>query len=196
MRKIWYGVISAVMLTVCLSACSGADTSANPKRAEKTITYQSESGPVEVPADPQRVIVYLSFAGHAMKLGANLVGVDQWTMMNPRYAEYLTDTEEISDEDLEEIIELDPDLIIGLSSMKNLEKMKEIAPTVTFTYGKLDYLSQFLEIGKHVTHATGSDGMFFFGCYSRIARFVCRRSCIRGGEQYPARGVAGGYVAK
>jgi len=29
-----------------------------------------------------------------------------------------------------------------------LDKLKEIAPTVTYTYGKLDYLTQILEIGK------------------------------------------------
>lgn len=49
---------------------------------------------------------------------------------------------------MEKIIELEPDLIIGLSTAKNLDKLKEIAPTVTFTYGKVDYLTQHLEIGK------------------------------------------------
>ena len=29
-----------------------------------------------------------------------------------------------------------------------MDKIKEIAPTVTFTYGKVDYLTQHLEIGK------------------------------------------------
>jgi len=56
--------------------------------------------------------------------------------------------EEVSEENLEKIIELDPDLIIGSSTTQNLDKIKEIAPTVTFTYGKVDYLTQHLEIGK------------------------------------------------
>ncbi|MEH6976906.1 ABC transporter substrate-binding protein, partial [Bacillus pseudomycoides] len=38
--------------------------------------------------------------------------------------------------------------IIGLSNIKNIDKLKKIAPTVTFTYGKVDYLTQHLEIGK------------------------------------------------
>src|SRR5699024_226560 len=29
-----------------------------------------------------------------------------------------------------------------------IDKLKEIAPTVTYTYGKLDYLEQYEEIGK------------------------------------------------
>src|SRR5699024_7477958 len=52
------------------------------------------------------------------------------------------------DEDLEEIIELEPDLIIGLSDIKNVDKLQEIAPTVTYTWGELDYLEQHIEIGK------------------------------------------------
>ncbi len=49
---------------------------------------------------------------------------------------------------MKKIIELDPDLIIGLSNIKNKDKLNEIAPTVTFTYGKVDYLTQHIEIGK------------------------------------------------
>ena len=61
---------------------------------------------------------------------------------------HLKDVEEVSDESLEKIIELNPDLIIGLSTIKNVDKLNEIAPTVTYTYGKVDYLTQHLEIGK------------------------------------------------
>lgn len=118
-----------------------------PKRKSGTITYQSENGPVEVPADPQRVLVLSSFAGNVMALDVNLVGVDSWSKMNPNFKE-LKDVEEVTDENLEKIIELNPDLIIGLSTIKNVDKLKEIAPTVTYTYGKVDYLTQHVEIGK------------------------------------------------
>ena len=92
--------------------------------------------------------MYPSFAGNVAALGVNLVGVDSWSKQNPRYDSFLKDVEEVSEENLEKIIELDPDLIIGLSTVQNLDKLKEIAPTVTFTYGKVDYLTQHLEIGK------------------------------------------------
>jgi iron complex transport system substrate-binding protein len=141
-----------LMLVLVLSACGSGNT--NEKSSEKksedkpeTITYQSENGAVEVPANPERVIVLSSFAGNVMALDVNMVGVDSWSKMNPRF-EKLKDVEEVTDENLEKIIELNPDLIIGLSNIKNVDKLKEIAPTVTFTYGKLDYLEQQLEIGK------------------------------------------------
>lgn len=141
-----------LMLVLVLSACGAEekkDSSSEKKEDDKpqTITYESENGPVEVPANPERVIVLSSFAGNVMALDVPIVGVDSWSKMNPRF-EKLQEVEEVTDENLEKIIELNPDLIIGLSNIKNVEKLKEIAPTVTFTYGKLDYLEQHLEIGK------------------------------------------------
>ncbi|MBO7748883.1 iron-hydroxamate ABC transporter substrate-binding protein [Paenibacillus sp. MWE-103] len=126
------------------------NAAASDAPATGTITYQSESGPVEVPANPQRVVVLASYAGDLISLGVNIVGADSWSMKNPRFADKLKDAKEVSDEDLEKIIELNPDLIIGLDNVKNLDKLKEIAPTVVFTYGKVDYLTQHVEIGKAV----------------------------------------------
>ncbi|MGG3574389.1 iron-hydroxamate ABC transporter substrate-binding protein [Bacillus gobiensis] len=139
-----------LVFVLILSACNSGATEkeSNSNEEKKTITYQSENGPVEVPADPQRVVVLSSFAGNVMSLGVNLVGVDSWSKDNPRFGDKLKNAEVVSDESLEKIIELEPDLIIGLSNIKNVDKLKEIAPTVTYTYGKVDYLTQHIEIGK------------------------------------------------
>ncbi|MGG3738403.1 iron-hydroxamate ABC transporter substrate-binding protein [Aeribacillus pallidus] len=142
-----------LLLVLVISACSNESTTKESQSSAKeekneTIIYQSENGPIEVPAHPERVVVLSSFAGHVMALDVNLVGVDSWSKMNPRFQEKLKDVEEVSDENIEKIIELNPDLIIGLSNIKNVDKLSQIAPTVTYTYGKLDYLTQFLEIGK------------------------------------------------
>ncbi|MEV5113092.1 iron-hydroxamate ABC transporter substrate-binding protein [Peribacillus frigoritolerans] len=150
MKKIMFPFI--LLLVLIISACGNESAekekgSASKKEKSGTITYQSENGPVEVPADPQRVLVLSSFAGNVMALDVNLVGVDSWSKMNPNFKE-LKDVEEVTDENLEKIIELNPDLIIGLSTIKNVDKLKEIAPTVTYTYGKVDYLTQHVEIGK------------------------------------------------
>lgn len=141
-----------LILVLVISACGAEEKKESPsgKKAEdkpQTITYESENGPVEVPANPERVIVLSSFSGNVMALEVPIVGVDSWSKMNPRF-EKLQGVEEVTDENLEKIIELNPDLIIGLSNIKNVDKLKEIAPTVTFTYGKLGYLEQHLEIGK------------------------------------------------
>lgn len=152
MKKIFMPVLLILVLAL-VSACGNASSNsssgeeATKEDKKETITYESESGPVEVPADPQRIVA-LSNAGDVLALGVNVVGVDTWAKSSPIYEEKLKDVEVVSDEDLEKIIELEPDLIIGSESTKNVDKLKEIAPTVTYTYGTLDYLTQHLEIGK------------------------------------------------
>ncbi|WP_257063126.1 iron-hydroxamate ABC transporter substrate-binding protein [Priestia megaterium] len=142
-----------LIFVLLISACSSGSTeskndSNKGNSGSKTITYQSENGPVKVPANPKRVVVLGSYAGNVMSLGVNIVGVDSWSKMNPRFEKKLKGVEEVSDENLEKIIKLKPDLIIGLSTTKNVDKLKKIAPTVTYTYDKVDYLTQHVEIGK------------------------------------------------
>lgn len=137
----------ALFLLLALSACVGSNVS-EESGEQATITYQSENGPIQVPANPKRVIVLSALAGNVMALDVDLVGVESWSKMNPRFEKTLKNVEEVSDESLEKIIELKPDLIIGLSTIKNVDKLKQIAPTVTYTYAKVDYLTQHLEIGK------------------------------------------------
>lgn len=140
-----------ILLTLLLAACSNDENSEKNDSAEgDTITYESETGPVEVPANPERVVVLSSYAGDLIKLGVNIVGVDTWSADNPNFQEALEGAEVISNQDLEKIIELEPDLIIGLNNIENADKLKEIAPTVLFTYGKNNYLEQHIEIGKVV----------------------------------------------
>ncbi|QFF97810.1 ABC transporter substrate-binding protein [Psychrobacillus glaciei] len=153
MKKLLMPILFLFVLILAACGNDSTDTKTDSKATEEkeeptTITYQSEEGPVEVPANPKRVVVVSSFVGNVAALGVKMVGVDSWSKQNPRYDSYLSGVEEVSEDNLEKIIELDPDLIIGLSTTQNLDKLKEIAPTVTFTYGKLDYLTQHLEIGK------------------------------------------------
>lgn len=125
-----------------------ADTTA--EAATGTVTYESENGPIEVPANPQRVVDLSSYTGSLLKFGVPVVGVDQWTKSNPNFAEQLKDVEQVSADDVEKIIELQPDLIIASSDVKNADKLKQIAPLVTYTYNKVDYLTQIEEVAKAV----------------------------------------------
>ncbi|WP_345241101.1 iron-hydroxamate ABC transporter substrate-binding protein [Pontibacillus salipaludis] len=155
MKKIQITLL--LMLALVLSACSNSaggnteeDTTKKEETGSETFTYESENGPVEVPKDPERVVVLSSFAGNLINLDVNMVGVDSWSKNNPRFQDELEGVEAVTADNLEKIIEMDPDLIIGLSTTKNIDKLKEIAPTVTYTYGKADYLEQHIEIGKLV----------------------------------------------
>ena len=140
-----------LLLILLISACGNemsTEDNSSSKTELETITYQSETGPIAVPANPQRVVVLSGYTGNVLDLGVNVVGVDTWSKNNPTFEKELKDVEEVSEDDLEKIIELEPDLIIALSTVKNLDKLSEIAPTVTYTWGKVDYLTQHIEIGK------------------------------------------------
>ncbi|UJF35754.1 iron-hydroxamate ABC transporter substrate-binding protein [Paenibacillus hexagrammi] len=149
-----------LLFTVLTSAC-GSQTASNSEAPSSplpstaaaaddkpsTITYQAENGPIQVPASPKRIVA-LTNAPNVLSLGGTLVGVDEWTNKNPLFKDKLTGIPVVSENDLEKIIEQKPDLIIAGTQTKNIDKLGQIAPTVVYTWGKLDYLNQQLEIGK------------------------------------------------
>ncbi|MFS0654570.1 iron-hydroxamate ABC transporter substrate-binding protein [Bacillus sp. 179-C3.3 HS] len=150
MKKLLFPLL--LIFVLALSACGNNSNSSSNKEKEATssdtITYQSETGPEKLPANPKRVVVLGSYTGNVISLDVNLVGVDSWSKKNPRFKKELKDVEEVTDDNIEKIMKLNPDVIIGLSNTKNVEKLKKIAPTVLFTYNKVDYLQQHIEIGK------------------------------------------------
>lgn len=143
-------ILAVMLFTACgndASVNEGPSSSVSSASDSGSFTYESELGPIEVPVHPQRIVA-LTNAPNVMSLGVTLVGVDEWTNMNPLFAEKLVGVPVVSEDNLEKILEVEPDLIITSASSKNIDKLNKIAPTVAYTWGKLDYLSQQLEIGK------------------------------------------------
>lgn len=159
MKKKILVLFTFILMMSLLVACSNKEASnenssndaeeeqENTVDVNETITYESETGPIEIPADPQRIVA-LSNAPNVHALGGQLVGIDEWTKANPLFSKALEDVAVVSENELESILAQEPDLIIAGSHMENLEELKKIAPTVIYTWGKLDYLEQQLEIGK------------------------------------------------
>ena len=154
--KKWILFLVAALMVV-ITACGNDDTTSNDpakkdkdKKASDTITYESESGPIKVPADPQRVVVLSGYVGDLLELGVNVVGMDSWSFDHPDFAKKYPDAEVVASTDFEKILELNPDLIIGSSDIEDADKLQEIAPTVLYTYNALDYIEQRIEIGKVV----------------------------------------------
>ncbi len=157
--------------TAQVASSSSTETpSASDSKSEDTsgtVTYTSENGPIEVPAHPQRVVDLSSYTGTLLKLGVPVVGVDQWTKANPNFKDQLANVTQVSADDVEKIIELQPDLILASSDVKNADKLKQIAPLVTYTYNKVDYLTQIEEIAKAV--GKGEEGAAWIADFKKRA---------------------------
>lgn len=104
-----------------------------------TRTVELRGGPVEVPADPQRVVVLQSFVlPHVLSVGVEPVGVGLSDVsvppneiLPPWLDARLPDDVAVFSEtepDLELIAGLDPDLIVAFRDEGNLEQLQAIAP--------------------------------------------------------------------
>ncbi|GEK34948.1 iron-hydroxamate ABC transporter substrate-binding protein [Kurthia sibirica] len=146
-------VILLLALVMIISACGNKeekDTKASANNdSPKMVTYKSETGDMQVPANPKRVVA-LTNGGNFIALGIPLVGVEEWTTKSPLYDKELKGVEIVSEDDIEKISALEPDLIVAPSTSKTLNKLKKIAPTVSVTYNKLDYMEQHIEFGRLV----------------------------------------------
>ncbi|MFS0784966.1 iron-hydroxamate ABC transporter substrate-binding protein [Shouchella sp. 1P09AA] len=140
----------AILATAACNTESGSQET-NDSNDSETFTYESEKGPIEVPTNPERIVA-LSSAPNLLSLDVPLVGVDEWTYGHPLFTEELeeAETQVVSDENLESIVELQPDLIIVGAHANNIDRLEEVAPTIVYTWGELDYLTQHVELGKLV----------------------------------------------
>ena len=158
--KKYLAIIIAVFMLVGCTPSQTVDKPVNEGPMEatsdqdlmaKTFMYASEKGDIELPTDPQRIVILDSSAAGAILLfDGSVVGHEYWTGTNPLFADHLKNSTEVSVDNLEQIMALSPDLIVASSYNENLEELSAIAPTVAFTYGKLNYTDTIIEYGKLV----------------------------------------------
>lgn len=137
------------LLTACGSDSSKQTTS--EESTPETKIYHGETGDIEIPAHPKRIaMLSATYAGNLLALGITPISVNQYPKTNKFYGDMLDDVEVVTEDSLEKLIELEPDLIIAYNTDKNIKKYEEIAPTISLTYEKYNYLDQHIEIGKIV----------------------------------------------
>src|SRR5690625_7480043 len=92
-------ILFLMLLVLVISGCSNQESNATADKSKTdTITYESENGAVEVPADPKRVVVISTFSGNVMALYVHLVGVDVWFSYHPRFITESLDDQEVTEE--------------------------------------------------------------------------------------------------
>lgn len=128
------------VVTGCQSNSNSNENSASTPEETGTRTVSTVMGDVEIPAHPKRVVVdYL--IGDVVALGVTPLGVAKAENENGKTAFADKITESISIEswemDAEEIMALEPDLIILAFSQTPYEDLSKIAPTVYVPYGSM-----------------------------------------------------------
>jgi iron complex transport system substrate-binding protein len=132
-------VLAALAAACSLAAC-GSDDSADDAGGDATHTVETVNGPVEVPDDPERVVVLdTGELDTALTLGITPVGSvhaleenDFLGYLPAEDQESIEDVGAIAAPNLERINELDPDVIIGNMSRdaERYDELSQIAPTV------------------------------------------------------------------
>ncbi|WP_339784164.1 AraC family transcriptional regulator [Paenibacillus sp. FSL R7-0313] len=114
----------------------GSETKAS-EAVSQTRTITTVKGDVEVPNNPQRVVVdYL--VGDVVALGVTPLGVARAARgeKEPVYANQITDSIKVAMEP-EDIMTLEPDLIILAWSDESYDDLSKIAPTIYVPYGDM-----------------------------------------------------------
>lgn len=131
---------AAALLVLGLTACGSEDSGdSGTEVSADTHTVETAKGPVEVPRDPERVVVLdTGELDNALALGVKPVGAVT-TDVDSEFLDYLGDRTEgiesvgtITEPNLEKIAALEPDVILS-SVVRHgplYDQLSEIAPTV------------------------------------------------------------------
>ncbi|MDQ6422825.1 ABC transporter substrate-binding protein [Paenibacillus sp. LHD-117] len=116
----------------------------------ETVIFPAANGDIEVPKNPQRIVDATAFnTGYFLALGIKPVGIMEDAMANPYFEGMLGGVTSLGNAPTpENILALDPDLIIVYTGTEGIDKLEEIAPVVAIEYGKKTYKEQMIEFGK------------------------------------------------
>ncbi len=145
MKKI-YSIVLLLAAVVGLTSCNEGSVYDG-----ETFTYASYYGNVEVPVDAERIVILdTTAAGTILKFGnrGSVVGHEYWVGTNPLYKEELENSIEVDGSSVEQILALNPDLIITYRGDSNTNEWKRIAPTVEFGYGNYNYLEAIVKYAE------------------------------------------------
>lgn len=99
-----------------------------PEEESGTRTVSTVMGDIEVPVDPQRVVVNW-YIGDVLAAGLNVVGYNCWKHETMPFYDEMMATTQIENWEPEDVMSLEPDLIITYK-VDDFEKFNKIAPVL------------------------------------------------------------------
>ncbi|WP_054704131.1 ABC transporter substrate-binding protein [Bacillus sp. JCM 19041] len=152
----WTLVVFGVSV-LSLAACGeNEDTEESPTgkgpQQEETIEYEALNGVQQIPANPERVVLLSDvYFGYLQELDVNVIATTDYVFQSPFLNEYTDGVENLGDGSavsVEEVLALDPDLIISYHNSEILEQLEDITTTVAVDYATLGYKEQLMEFGE------------------------------------------------
>ena len=122
----------AILVVVAIAACNDTTVKSNSASTENCRAIQHAMGETCVPLNPQRIVVLDSMMlENAIALDAKPVGSPLEYVMSPVSTEGIEDLGDVNAINLERVLALKPDLILGLAdSTAPYSQLSQIAPTV------------------------------------------------------------------
>lgn len=151
MKKLFSLLCVSAMLLTSLTGCAGnngtdgaqtnSDTSESATRTVSTVM-----GDIQVPANPQRVVANW-YVGDVIALGLNLVGYSAWEQETMPFYEELTASTKLENWSPEDVMKLEPDLIVTYQK-EDFEKFGKIAPVLVIPETPITSLERTMILGE------------------------------------------------
>jgi iron complex transport system substrate-binding protein len=135
-KKLKFIPIACTIFMISMLAIGCSSTSNNDKETSeesKTRTVKTVKGEIEVPANPKRIAVNF-YQGDLLALGVKPIATEK-VEGETAFKDELKGVKEIEKWEPEEVMALDPDLLI-VTSEEDYEKLNKIAPTVLVPFGE------------------------------------------------------------
>ena len=198
MKKISKIVISAVMCMAMLLATGCQSSIAQTQEPESVISETSTAvetpvqeeesgtrtvstvmGDIEVPVNPQRVVVNW-YIGEVLATGLNVVGYYCWAQESMPFYDQMMAATKIENWQQEEVMALDPDLIITYSK-DDFETFSKVAPVFILDEENISSLERSRIIGEATgTLATAEKNIATFETNLANAKEILRSEAFEG----------------
>ena len=166
--KKFYICLLTVFALLALAACGKKSDNASGEGEKKetiSITHELDEKAVEVPKNPETVVVFdFGMLDTLDKMGVEVAGVPKSGTVPPYLSKYNDDkyanVGSLKEPDFEKISELGPDLIIISTRQSELyEEFKAIAPTIYVGLDTANYIESFKENVQTVAKIFGKEDM-------------------------------------
>jgi len=137
MKKLKFIPLACMVFMISMLAIGCSNSSSNSEKESegeaKTRTVKTIKGDVEVPANPKRIVVNF-YQGDLLALGVKPIATEK-AEGEVAFKNELDDVATIDKWEPEEVMALDPDLLI-VTSEEDYEKLNKIAPTILIPFGE------------------------------------------------------------